>query len=146
MTLNKWMGRSQLLPEMFEIVLRPILWVAGSEQPSPPLHPPKVGGLLSLTLCSLHGMKVKVAKWCCKDCKMLSSPPTFGGWGGLGGEGCSLPATHKIGRSTISNISGNSWDLFITVLMFFLTICDAKLPVICSSVLGQTRLQALYNL
>ena len=48
MTLNKWMGRSQLLPEMFEIVLRPILWVAGSEQPSPPLHPPKVGGLLSI--------------------------------------------------------------------------------------------------
>ena len=36
MTLNKWMGRPQLLPEIFEIVLRPIWWVAGKEQQSPP--------------------------------------------------------------------------------------------------------------
>ena len=30
------MGRPQLLPEIFEIVLRPIWWVAGKEQQSPP--------------------------------------------------------------------------------------------------------------
>ena len=48
MTLKMGLERSQLFPEIFEIVLRPILWVAGSEQPSPPLHPPKVGGLLSI--------------------------------------------------------------------------------------------------
>ena len=35
-TLNKWMGRPHLLPEIFEIVLRPIWWVAGKEQQSPP--------------------------------------------------------------------------------------------------------------
>ena len=29
---------SQELPEMFEIVLRPLWWAAGNEQPSPPLH------------------------------------------------------------------------------------------------------------
>ena len=29
---------SQELPEIFEIVLRPLWWVAGNEQPSPPLH------------------------------------------------------------------------------------------------------------
>ena len=29
---------SQELPEIFEIVLRPSWWAAGSEQPSPPLH------------------------------------------------------------------------------------------------------------
>ena len=29
---------SQLFPEIFEIVLRPFWWAAGSEQPSPPLH------------------------------------------------------------------------------------------------------------
>ena len=29
---------SQELAEIFEIVLRPICWAAGSEQPSPPLH------------------------------------------------------------------------------------------------------------
>ena len=73
---------------------------------------------------------------------LLSSRAAAARW--RGGEGCSLPATHQIGRSTILNISGNSWDLFINVLSFFLKICDAKLPVICSSVLGQTRLQALY--
>ena len=47
MTLNKWMGRSQLLPEMFEIVLRPIWWVAGSEQPSSPLHRAAAARLLT---------------------------------------------------------------------------------------------------
>ena len=30
-------------------------------------------------------------------------------------------------------------------LLGFLKICDAKLPLICSSVLGQTRLQTLYR-
>ena len=34
--LKRWMGRPQLLPEIFEIVLRPIWWVAGKEQQSPP--------------------------------------------------------------------------------------------------------------
>jgi hypothetical protein len=33
-----------------------------------------------------------------------------------GGDGCSLPASHQIGRSTISNISGNSWGLPIHLL------------------------------
>ena len=40
---------------------------------------------------------------------LLSSSPASGER--RGGEGCSLPATHQNGRSTISNISGNSWDL-----------------------------------
>ena len=47
MTLNKWMGRPQLLPEMFEIVLRPIWCDAGSEQPSPPLHRAAAARLLT---------------------------------------------------------------------------------------------------
>ena len=37
-TLKTLIKRSQELPEIFEIVLGPIWWVAGSEQPSPPLH------------------------------------------------------------------------------------------------------------
>ena len=37
-TLKTWIGRSKELPEIFEIVLRPFWWAAGSEQPSPPLH------------------------------------------------------------------------------------------------------------
>ena len=37
-TLKTWMGRSKELPEIFAIALRPVWWVAGSEQPSPPLH------------------------------------------------------------------------------------------------------------
>ena len=48
---------------------------------------------------------------------LLSSRAAAARW--RGGEGCSLPATHKIGRSTILNISGNSWDLFINVLSVF---------------------------
>ena len=32
------------------------------------------------------------------------------------GEGCSVPATYQIGRSSISNILGNSWGLPIHVL------------------------------
>ena len=38
MTLKMGLERSQLFPEIFEIVLRPFWWAAGSEQPSPPLH------------------------------------------------------------------------------------------------------------
>ena len=34
-----------------------------------------------------------------------------------GGEGCSLTVAHQIGRSTISNILGNSWGLPIHLLM-----------------------------
>ena len=46
-TLKTLKGRSKELPDVFEIVLRPIWWVAGCEQPSPPLPPPRVGGVLS---------------------------------------------------------------------------------------------------
>ena len=46
-TLNRWMGRPHLLPEIFEIVLRPIWWAAGCEQPSPPLHRAAAAQLLS---------------------------------------------------------------------------------------------------
>ena len=38
MILKMGLERSQLFPEIFEIVLRPFWWAAGSEQPSPPLH------------------------------------------------------------------------------------------------------------
>ena len=48
---------------------------------------------------------------------LVSTPPTMGG--GRGGEGCSHPATHQIGRSTISNTSGNSLDLPFNVLRVF---------------------------
>ena len=58
-TLNKWMGRPQLLPVIFEIVLRPIWWATGTEQQSPPLQPPKVGGVLRRS--QLH-------RWCCSIC------------------------------------------------------------------------------
>ena len=47
MTLKMGLERSQLFPEIFEIVLRPFWWVAGSEQPSPPLRSPEAGELLS---------------------------------------------------------------------------------------------------
>ena len=46
-TFNMWMGRPQLFPEIFEIVLRPIWCDAGSEQPSPPLHRATAAQLLS---------------------------------------------------------------------------------------------------
>ena len=35
------------------------------------------------------------------------------------GEGCSVPAAYQIGRSSISNILGNSWGLPIHVLRVF---------------------------
>ena len=50
-------------------------------------------------------------------CDLVSSPATAAGW--RGGEGCSHPAAHQIGRSTISNSAGNSWDIFINVLKVF---------------------------
>ena len=50
-------------------------------------------------------------------CDHLSSPATAAGW--RGGEGCSHPAAHQIGRSAISNSAGNSWDIFINVLKVF---------------------------
>ena len=46
-TLKMWMGRLQLLPKIFETVLRPIWWAAGTEQPSPPLHRATAAQLLS---------------------------------------------------------------------------------------------------
>ena len=45
---------------------------------------------------------------------LLSSSPTSGER--RGGDGCSFPAAHQSGRSTISNISGNSWDLSSPIL------------------------------
>ena len=51
--------------------------------------------------------------------KHLSSRAAAARW--RGGDGCSFPAAHQSGRSTISNISGNSWDLFINVLRVFRT-------------------------
>ena len=35
------------------------------------------------------------------------------------GEGCSVPAAYQIGRSSISNVLGNSWGLPIRVLRVF---------------------------
>ena len=49
-----------------------------------------------------------------------SAPDQLSSWAAVarwrGGEGCSVPATHQIGRSTVSNILGNSWDLPIHAL------------------------------
>ena len=53
-------------------------------------------------------------KYCRKTWDLLSSRAAAARW--RGGDGCSLPATHQIGRSTILNISGNSLDLPIHVL------------------------------
>ena len=58
-TLNQWMERSQLLPEILEIELRPFWWVAGKEQPSPCLQPPEAGGLLR---------RSQLRRWCCSIC------------------------------------------------------------------------------
>ena len=49
--------------------------------------------------------------------KHLSSRAAAARW--RGGDGCSFPATHQIGHRTISNISGNCWELFINVLRAF---------------------------
>ena len=49
-----------------------------------------------------------------------------------GGEGCSLPVAHQIGRSTILNISGNSWGLPIHLLrvvwIFLMNWCRRFAP------------------
>ena len=49
-----------------------------------------------------------------------SAPDQLSSWAAVarwrGGEGCSHPVTYQIGRSTVSNISGNSWDLPIHAL------------------------------
>ena len=49
-----------------------------------------------------------------------SAPDQLSSWAAVarwrGGEGCSHPAAHQIGRSTVSNILGNSWDLPIHAL------------------------------
>ena len=49
-----------------------------------------------------------------------------------GGEGCSLPVAHQIGRSTILNISGNSWGLPIhqlrVVWIFLMNLCRRFAP------------------
>ena len=49
-----------------------------------------------------------------------SAPDQLSSWAAVarwrGGEGCSVPATHQIGRSTVSNILGNSWSLPIHTL------------------------------
>ena len=59
-------------------------------------------------------MMCGVKKYCCKTQDLLSSRAAAARW--RGGDGCSLPAAHQNGRSTISNISGNSLDLPIHVL------------------------------
>ena len=46
-TLKTFTKRSKELPEIFKIVLRPLWWATGSEQPSPPLHPLTARGLLN---------------------------------------------------------------------------------------------------
>ena len=59
-------------------------------------------------------MMCGVKKYCCKTQDLLSSRAAAARW--RGGDGCSLPAAHQNGRSTISNISGNSWDLSSPIL------------------------------
>ena len=67
--------------------------------------------------CVLGGKKSDATR---KSWKLFSNPLTVRGW--RGGEGCSLPVAHQSGRSTILNISGNSLDLFVNVLRFFLIL------------------------
>ena len=61
--LKRWMGRSQLLPEIVENVLRSLFWAAGSKQPSPCLQPPKVGGLLRHLLLLLKAPLTSLHFW-----------------------------------------------------------------------------------
>ena len=67
--------------------------------------------------CVLGGKKSDATR---KSWKLFSNPLTVRGW--RGGEGCSLPVAHQSGHSTILNISGNSLDLFVNVLRFFLIL------------------------
>ena len=64
--------------------------------------------------CVLGGKKSNATR---RSWKQFSNPLTVGGW--RGGEGCSPPVAHQSGCSTISNISGNSLDLFVNVLRVF---------------------------
>ena len=61
--LKRWMGRSQLFPEIVENVLRSLFWAAGSKQPSPCLQPPKVGGLLRHLLLLLKAPLTSLHFW-----------------------------------------------------------------------------------
>ena len=92
--------RSQLFPEIFEIVLRPFWWAAGSEQPSPPLHRAAAARLLR----------------CFDKYKSFYTRNMIANRRWSGRDGCSLPAAHQNDCSTISNISGNSWDLSSPIL------------------------------
>ena len=55
-----------------------------------------------------------------KKSSSSSAPDQLSSWAAVarwrGGEGCSVPTTHQIGRSTVSNILGNSWSLPIHAL------------------------------
>ena len=61
--LKRWMGRSQLLPEIVENVLQSLWWGNGSKQPSPCLQPPKVGGLLKHLLLLLKAPLPSLHFW-----------------------------------------------------------------------------------
>ena len=100
MTPKMGLERSQLFPEIFEIVLRPFWWAAGSEQPSPPLHRAAAARLLR----------------CFDKYKSLYTRNMIANRRWSGGDGYSLPAAHQNDRSTISNFSGNSWDLSSLIL------------------------------
>ena len=109
MTLKILIKRSQQLPEMFEIVLGPSWWAAGNEQPSPPLHRAAAARLLRCfdkynSLYSTNLLAIIFLEY------------------NEGGDGCSFPAARQSCPSTISNISGNCWDLFINVLRVFWTL------------------------
>ena len=101
----------------------PKRWANETEQPSPPLRSPKVGELLSKiwdAACIYWeircdwSIQIQDSQNRCSDADRLSSRVAAARW--RGGEGCSLPAAYQSGRSTVSNISGNCWDLFINVL------------------------------
>ena len=62
----------------------------------------------------LRNMVVGAEKYCRKTWDLLSSRAAAARW--RGGDGCSFPAAHQLGRRRILNISGNCWDLFINVL------------------------------
>ena len=107
-TLNTWMGRPQLLPEIFKIVLRPIWWATWSEQPSPPLHRAAAAQLLTwsgtLLLCisiswlnsvciSLLTNHISAREWELDQCIAFASSQHLFNWctlrlhsgGGVGG-------------------------------------------------------------
>ena len=89
MTLKMGLERSQLFPEIFEILLRPLY----------------TRNLLPIIFLVYNDLYLS---------KHLSSRAAAARR--RGGDGCSLPAAHQNGRSTISNISGNSWDISSPIL------------------------------